>query len=468
MKQDRIVAIIQARMASTRLPGKVLKRINDKSILEILINRVKRSKKISSLVVATTEKKKDDKIIGLAKKLGVEWYRGSEDDVLKRYIDASKIAKATVIVRITADNPLTDPELMDKLIESHLKGEADYTHCVGAPLGISVEVVNRDILEKVDSIAKNAEYREHVTFYILDHPQSFKIHTVKAEELGLDYPELRLTVDTEEDLELIRKLTENFGNLEVLEIRELIRFLIKHPSIANINVQIKQRRPRISKKVSIIIRTYNSGRFVTNAVESALKQETPSGLYEILVVDDGSTDNTRETLKSYGNKIRVIEQQRRGYVNAMNCGISNTEGEYIILLDADDTFEPEIISEMLSVFENERELGFVYCDYYEKNMETDETKVISLKENIFNSVAEGIMFRKEVVEEVGMYDESLVFAEYDLLIKVVKKYQGKHIPRPLFTYHRHKGSITADQEKVRVGKEQLFARYGVIEGLRDY
>jgi len=222
------------------------------------------------------------------------------------------------------------------------------------------------------------------------------------------------------------------------------------------------------RKVTIIIRTCNSEKFVRGAIESTLKQNAPSALYEILAVDDGSTDNTKEILKSYGNKIRLIEQESKGYVKAINCGIINARGEYIILLDADDTFEPTIISEMLSIFENEEDLGFVYCDYYEKNMETGEVKVVSLKDNIFNSVAGGIMFRKEVLEEVGMYSESLVFPEYDLLIKVIKKYKGRHVSRPLFTYCRHKDSLTADKERVRIGKEQLFAKYGVIEDIRGY
>jgi len=246
-KQDKVVAIIQARMTSSRLPEKVLKKINNKSMLETLINRVGKSEKISSIVVATTEKKKDDIIVKVAKGLGVQYYRGSEYDALSRYINASKVADADVVVRVTADNPLTDPKLMDKLIEAHLENEADYTHCTGAPLGVSVEVVNRDILEKIDSITEGSEYREHVTFYILDHPESFKIHTAKARDFGLDYPSLRLTVDTEEDLALMRKLHESLGDLERVEVREVIEFLNTHPEIREINAHIKQRTPKSAR-----------------------------------------------------------------------------------------------------------------------------------------------------------------------------------------------------------------------------
>lgn len=221
-------------------------------------------------------------------------------------------------------------------------------------------------------------------------------------------------------------------------------------------------------KVSIIIRTYNSGKFVRDAIESALRQDISSSLYEILVVDDGSTDNTREILKSYGNKIRVIEQAHKGNVNAANRGIAVASGGYIILLDADDTFEPTIISEMINILENESEVSFVYCDYYQKDMGTGAIKVIALRDNIFNSVAEGIAFRKTVLEEVGMYDESLIFPEYDLLIKIIKEYKGRHIPKPLFTYVRHKGSITSNKKLARKGREQIYKKHKMNLSIRDY
>jgi len=244
MKRDKVVAIIQARMNSTRLPGKVLEEIGDKSILEILINRLKRVKEIDLIVVATTENEKDDKIVEIVRKLGVEWYRGSEDNVLRRFIDTSAAVNADIIVRVTADNPLTDPGLMDKLIEAHLENKVDYTHCVGAPLGVGAEVVNTKVLERIDSITRDAEYREHVTLYIVDHPELFKIHTVKAEDFGLKYPNFRLTVDTEEDLELMRRLQQNLAKLEKLEILKAIEFLNEHPEISKVNEHVKQKMPK--------------------------------------------------------------------------------------------------------------------------------------------------------------------------------------------------------------------------------
>jgi len=232
-------------------------------------------------------------------------------------------------------------------------------------------------------------------------------------------------------------------------------------------LKTKQKHFKINKTVTVIIRTHNSERFVRKAIESVLNQDISPRQYEILVIDDGSTDATRRILKSYGRKIRLIEQKGLGYVRAINYGIINARCPYVILLDADDIFQPSIILEMSRVFTQEKDLSFVYCDYYERDTENKKTRIVSLK-NIFNSVAAGIMFKKNVLRAVGMYDENFVFPEYDLLIKITKKYKGKHIPKPLFTYHRHESSLTADRQRVRLGRRQLFAKYGNIKGLRDY
>lgn len=221
-------------------------------------------------------------------------------------------------------------------------------------------------------------------------------------------------------------------------------------------------------KISVIIRTYNSAKYVKEAIDSILKQTIEPDLYEIVVVDDGSTDNTKDILDLYKNRIKLIEQEHKGAIQALNTGIKKAQGIYVILLDADDMFTPQILEKMLNVFEKSKGIDFVYCDYHERDMETGKQRIISLRDNIFHSVAGGIMFKKKILEESGMYNENLIFPEYDLLIKLQKKYKGEYIPHPLFVYRRYSKSITADKEKVRMGKEQLFAKYGPIKGLRDY
>lgn len=466
--KKKVVVIIQARVGSTRLPRKVLKRVGDKSLLEILVNRIKTSKFINDTVIATTNNEKDETIVKVAKRLGVKYYRGSEEDVLKRFVGASKIIDVDVIVRVTADNPLTDPRLMDKLIKRYLETDVDYTYCDNAPLGVSVEVVNCETLEKIDKIAKLQPDREHVTLYIKSHPDDFKIQKVDS---CLDNLDIRLTVDTREDLELMKKIYENLGDLERLEIRDVVTFLKRNPEICKINAQIKQKVPNLNMmkpKISVIIRTHNSSKFVRNAVESALNQTLSKDIYEVLVVDDGSTDNTKEILKTYEDKIRIIEGKKLGPIKAINVGITHANGEYIILLDSDDIFESIILKEMYDILEKETDFAFVYCDYFEKKIEEGETRIVFLSDNIFNSVAGGILFRKSILEEIKGYNENLIFPEYDLLIKIMKKYKGTHIPKPLFTYVRHKESLTANQELVKKGKKQLFDKYGKMKALRDY
>ena len=146
--KKKIVAIVQARMGSKRFPGKVLAKIGGKTILEILLERVSNSEHVNDVVVATTENKIDDPIESLSRAIGVHFYRGSEDNVLERYVEAAEKFKADVIVRITADNPLTDVQLMEKMIDVHFKAGADYTYCSDTPLGISSEIIDSKALLK--------------------------------------------------------------------------------------------------------------------------------------------------------------------------------------------------------------------------------------------------------------------------------------------------------------------------------
>jgi len=468
MKNKKIVAIIQARMGSTRLPGKVMEKIGKKTILEILVNRLKKSKYIDEIVIATTKDTDDDKIIDLSNKLGVNWHRGSEDDVLKRYIEAARIFNANTIVRVTADNPLTDPFLTDKLLKKHLELRADYTYCENIPVGVGVEIIQKSALEKIDKNAKLRSDREHVTLYLRNNPQKFKVHKIYS---SLDNKRFRVTVDTKDDLKVIKELNEELGSLEKIKTEDLIKFLEKNPKIAKINLQKPNITPKShtkNLKISIIIRTHNSEKFVKVAINSAINQSVPFGLYEIVVVDDGSNDNTLNILKTYKDRIIVIKEKNLGPIKSINRGIEQAIGDYVILLDSDDFLEPNALQEFLNKINN-KEVDFVYSDYYEIDTGKNEFKVISLKNNIFNSVAGGIVFKKSVIEKLGGYDEDLLFPEYDLLIKLIKNgHKHKYVAKPLFRYYRHERSLTSNRKYVNKGLDQLFKKYGDINGLRRY
>lgn len=223
--------------------------------------------------------------------------------------------------------------------------------------------------------------------------------------------------------------------------------------------------------ISIVIRTYNSAAFVEHAIKSVFNQTIDPKWYEIVLIDDGSQDATIDILKKYKNRIRLIQITHGEQVRALNIGIRHAKGKYLIILDADDTFEPTALLEMERIVRKYPEIGFVYCDYYEKSLETGNQKIVSLKENIFNSVAEGILFRRDIFEEIGLYDENLILPEYDILIKIRQKYKGMYIAKPLFTYNRREASLSANKEYIARGKRELAEKYAdreEIKNIRDY
>ncbi|AXV38920.1 glycosyltransferase [Methanobacterium sp. BAmetb5] len=220
-------------------------------------------------------------------------------------------------------------------------------------------------------------------------------------------------------------------------------------------------------KISVIIRTYNSSNFIKKSIQSVLNQTINPQSFEIVVIDDGSTDDTLKVLNSYEDQLKVFPYESNGPINAINIGLDKARGDYFILLDSDDTFIPETLKIFLKVIEDEK-VDFVYSDYLELT-EKDEIKLVSLKNNIFNSVAGGIVFKKSAVEEVGKYDEQLFFPEYDLLLKLIKKGSTyKHIPKPLFKYYRRDDSLTSNKKAVENGFNQLYEKHGHIANLRRY
>ena len=238
----KIVAVIQARAGSTRLPGKVLKEIGGKSMLARVVERVKQAKNVDEVVVATTAKKADLAVADAAEKAGAKVFFGSEEDVLERYLGAGKEFGADVIVRITSDCPFVEPKVVDEVVEKYLETGADYASNVvkrSFPRGLDAEVFSIEALEKAAREARKQEDREHVTLYIREHPNEFKAVDVEARG-ALHRPELRLTVDEEKDLELARKIVNGLGE-ENLSAEKIIAFLDSHPEIKRINDGVKQK-----------------------------------------------------------------------------------------------------------------------------------------------------------------------------------------------------------------------------------
>ena len=222
-------------------------------------------------------------------------------------------------------------------------------------------------------------------------------------------------------------------------------------------------------KTSIIIPAYNAEAYIERALESALSQDFPKKDYEVLVIDDGSTDRTPEILKSFGDKIRVIRQENRGFAGATNRGYKEALGELVVKLDSDDVFSPNLLSEEAPLFERDEALDFVYSDYWEE--EGGERKLVNT-ENIFNSVAIGTMYRKSRLEEAGWWREDAKFPEYELLLRTWGKWKGLRVPSALFTYIRREGSASKNTTYYEDALSQLRAlhpdKHELIRLIRSY
>ena len=205
--KNKVTAIIQARMTSTRLPGKVLMEVMGKPLLSFQIERLRFSKRIDSIIIATTTNKEDDQIGELAQKEELNFYRGSEDDVLDRYYRAAKEYKVKHIMRLTADCPLISPEVCDSIAKTYFESGVDYIR-TGKTFaeGLDCEVIGLRTLTKAWLEAKLKSEREHVTLYIRNHPELFK---TMVKENDLDDSRYRITVDEEKDFIVVKTILEN-------------------------------------------------------------------------------------------------------------------------------------------------------------------------------------------------------------------------------------------------------------------
>ncbi len=170
----RTVAIIQARMGSNRLPGKVMMPLGRRSVLAYLIERISSARNLDSIVVATTTHLRDDIVIEEAIRCGASYFRGDEVDVLGRYVDAAQAFNAEIVVRVTADNPFTDPESIDRTVSALSAGKADYAIEMALPIGVTGEAITAEALFKIDSVAKTPRWREHVTLYAKETPEALR------------------------------------------------------------------------------------------------------------------------------------------------------------------------------------------------------------------------------------------------------------------------------------------------------
>jgi spore coat polysaccharide biosynthesis protein SpsF len=237
----RTIAIIQARMGSTRLPGKVLRELGGETVLARVIIRVRRMRMIDELVIATTTERADDPIVETADRRGALVFRGGEEDVLDRYYQAACSFKADFIVRITADCPLIDPEVSDHAVQQFLSVRPDYASNVlerTYPRGLDTEVLTMSALERAWREASEPYHRAHVTPYIYRNPEKFQLLSVTGEA---DHSQQRWTLDTPEDLEFLQAVYARLGGQEDFGWRDVLNLVKREPALSEINRQIAQK-----------------------------------------------------------------------------------------------------------------------------------------------------------------------------------------------------------------------------------
>jgi spore coat polysaccharide biosynthesis protein SpsF len=241
--RPRVVAVVSARMASSRYPGKATVPLAGRPLLSVLLERVASARVVDAVVLATSNNRENDVLARLAADGGFGVFRGDEEDVLRRHVECAHAMGAAHVVRVTGDNPLTDIETLEHLVALHLGGGADYTYVPGDALlmGILPEVVSAAALERSWHRGEARHRSELVTLYIKEHPDEFRI---RASELphGLYRPQYRLTVDEAEDVALMQCLFERLAAPgKVVTTREAIVVLDREPELARINAHLRHK-----------------------------------------------------------------------------------------------------------------------------------------------------------------------------------------------------------------------------------
>lgn len=230
----KTIALIQARMSSSRLPGKVLQDIAGQPMLWRVIRRAQQAGSVDLVAVITSIREDDDAIEGLCKGNGIPCFRGSLDDVLDRYYQAASHFQADAVVRLTADCPLLDPKIIDKVVQTFHQGGFDYVsnalECT-YPDGLDTEIFRVETLARAWKEARLKSEREHVTAYIYKHPELFRLGSVKHDE---DLSFLRWTVDTSRDLEFVRTIYNSFKDGE-FGMEDILKLLKEHPEVMELN-----------------------------------------------------------------------------------------------------------------------------------------------------------------------------------------------------------------------------------------
>lgn len=233
--------IIQARMGSSRLPGKVLKPLGQTVALDYVVSRCRMVPGIMTVVVATSVSPRDDAIEAWCQRNEVAWYRGSEDDVLDRYYACAKQYEPDYVIRVTADCPFVDYHLAAEVVAAMEERPRDIALLSGdLPRGLAVEMLSFRALADIHQRGHEPRHREHVAYYAYEFPGEFT-STVIPVPLALRHPGLRITLDTEADYALLQAVAEHFSGDKLVPAQDVVDFLLAHPEIARLNAHVRQK-----------------------------------------------------------------------------------------------------------------------------------------------------------------------------------------------------------------------------------
>lgn len=236
----KAAAVIQARLNSTRLPSKALLPLCGIPMIKHVIERAKAIYGVNTVILATGKGEENNPLADIAESCGIKLFRGSETDVLERYYMAASETDCDYVIRITGDNPLTDHISASAALEHAYKTGADHCTTSGIPIGTGVEVIKKSALEKAYNEGKEPHHREHVTPYIKEHPELFRIEKYIS-TLKNPFNDLRLTVDTSEDFELMNSIYNKLFKGKPVRLEEVINLIRQNPELRLINAGVEQR-----------------------------------------------------------------------------------------------------------------------------------------------------------------------------------------------------------------------------------
>ncbi|WP_369380990.1 cytidylyltransferase domain-containing protein [Lysinibacillus fusiformis] len=236
----KIITIIQARMGSTRLYGKVLKPLGNMNVLTYVVERCRQIEGVAEVIVATTLLPQDDAIVTWCEEHSVTYYRGSEEDVLDRYVQCAKFYKPDYVMRVTSDCPFVDYEMASEMVALAKRKEVELlTIMKDLPRGLAVELISYNALCRIHEISTEQRHREHVTYYAYEFKDKFSCEVYEP-PANRQYPQFRITLDTEEDYILCNAIANHFND-KYISSADVLSFLNTNPEVAKINAHIEQK-----------------------------------------------------------------------------------------------------------------------------------------------------------------------------------------------------------------------------------